>query len=230
MTKKAFQMEQRKLLRAVTVPFFLVVIMIMMHLLHTGFGATWELGVRPRSMAHFWGIATHVLQHGDFKHLLYNILPILFLASLVRYLFWDYRYRLLLWMWFIQGSLLWLIGRENSHHIGASGLVYGLVFFTFMLGILIPIRSMRALSLLMVFLYGGLIWGMIPLEGSTISWEGHLSGAISGIFMAFFYRKLLRACFKEKLYPPDEEDSDLQIEEIRKGKRLPYDGFLRDEE
>jgi len=43
------------------------------------------------------------------------------------------------------------------------------------------IKSM-AVSVLVGFVFGGtLLWGIIPSFGGTISWDGHLCGAIAGV-------------------------------------------------
>lgn len=230
--KKRTAVERLKLLRAASVPFFLVAIIVGLHSIRELLNQQWGLGVRPRSFEHIYGIMIHIFQHADFLHLLYNIVPIFFLLSLIRYLFWHVSTRLWMLMWGIQGFLLWVIGRPDSHHIGASGLVYALVFFTFTTGLLMERRSMKALSLLTVFLYGGLIWGMIPLEGSSISWEGHLAGAISGIFVAMFYRRTLIRYYPEQKFHADEEQKQISSNTNKKvgyGKRLPYQGDYRDE-
>jgi uncharacterized membrane-anchored protein YhcB (DUF1043 family) len=37
-------------------------------------------------------------------------------------------------------------------------------------------------------MYGGMIWGVFPME-EHVSWEGHLSGLVVGVALAFLYRK-----------------------------------------
>ena len=70
-------------------------------------------------------------------------------------------------------------------HIGASGIIYGLAFFLFFSGILRKHVPLIAISLLITFLYGGLVWNMFPqFAKATTSWEGHLSGAIAGTLCA----------------------------------------------
>ena len=92
-------------------------------------------------------------------------------------------------VWLMGGIILWFIGDTGTIHIGASGLVYGLVFFLLASGIIRGHRNLAAVALLMVFLYGSLVWGLFPdyvkLFKENISWEGHLGGAISGTLMAF---------------------------------------------
>jgi hypothetical protein len=78
-------------------------------------------------------------------------------------------------------------GGRESYHIGASGLVYGLTTFLFFSGMFRRDIKLMALSMLVVFLYGGMVWGIFPLF-IGISWEAHLFGAFSGLLFAFVYR------------------------------------------
>jgi len=83
--------------------------------------------------------------------------------------------------------LVWLMGRSASH-IGASGLIYSLAAFNITFGFLQKKILNIIVSLVVVFLYGGLIWGVFPTR-FYISWEGHLFGAIAGIFLAYMFNK-----------------------------------------
>ena len=91
-----------------------------------------------------------------------------------------------MWLFFISGILLWGIGRPN-YHIGASGIIYALATFLFTSGVIKKDTRLAAISLIIAFLYGSLIWGIFPSK-VNISWEGHLSGLISGVTVAIFYR------------------------------------------
>jgi hypothetical protein len=83
--------------------------------------------------------------------------------------------------------LTWLIGR-SSYHIGASGLIYVLVSFIFVKGILTRYYRLVALSLAVIMLYGGILWFAFPKVDDTISWEGHLAGLITGVVLSFVYK------------------------------------------
>ena len=98
---------------------------------------------------------------------------------------------MLLITYLASGLLTWCIGDPNSTHIGASALVYGLNLFLIASGFIRGNRLLIVISLIMVFLYGSFIWGMIPSLAipQNISWEGHLSGAIIGVLLAIFLRK-----------------------------------------
>lgn len=89
-------------------------------------------------------------------------------------------------IWIGSGILAWIIGRE-SLHFGASGFVYGLLAYVFVSGILrLDMRSV-AVSVMVWFLYGSMIWGVLPIR-PNMSWELHLAGAIMGVALAIVYR------------------------------------------
>jgi len=89
-------------------------------------------------------------------------------------------------MFITSGILLWLFG-GTGNHIGASGMIYGLASFLFLSGIVRKNLLLLRVTLLVVFLYGGMIWLMLPIK-EHVSWEGHLAGAVCGAALAFFYR------------------------------------------
>jgi membrane associated rhomboid family serine protease len=89
-------------------------------------------------------------------------------------------------IYLISGIWLWFGGRP-AYHIGASGIIYGFASFLFISGIIRKYIPLMAISLLVAFLYGGLIWGVLPID-MKISWEGHLYGGIAGIVVAFYYK------------------------------------------
>ena len=91
--------------------------------------------------------------------------------------------------WLFTGALLWLIGGSNGAvHIGMSGVIYALAGFLFTSGVLRGYLPLQALSLFIIFLYGSMIWGVFPTQ-PRVSWQGHLSGLIVGVVLAFIYRK-----------------------------------------
>ena len=92
-----------------------------------------------------------------------------------------------MWSWLTSGLWLWTIGRP-SFHIGASTIVYALASFLFFSGLIRRHTRLMAISMFVVFLYGGMVWGILPMK-SHISWEGHLSGALRGLILAYWFRK-----------------------------------------
>lgn len=146
-----------------------------------------HFGIYPRNLLGLTGVVTAVFIHKDFQHLLHNTIPLLVLPA---FLFHSYRpmaWKALGWIYLIGGVWTWCLGRP-SYHIGASGLIYGLVSFLFIIGILRRDRASMALSLLIVLFYGSLIWGVLPLD-YEVSWEAHLSGGLAGAMLAYFFRK-----------------------------------------
>ena len=89
--------------------------------------------------------------------------------------------------YFITGALVWSFGR-STFHIGASGLIYGIAAFLFFSGIVRAEFKSLIISLAVVATYGGLVWGVLPsIPG--VSWESHLLGLLSGLFLAVYFRK-----------------------------------------
>lgn len=146
-----------------------------------------EFGVYPRTLNGLIGIFTSPFIHGDYKHLISNSIPLLVLGAAIVYFYNSLAFKVFAWVYILGGFWLWLGGRE-SYHIGASGLVYGLTTFLFFSGAFRREARLMALSLLVVFLYGGMVWGIFPLF-KGVSWEAHLFGALAGILLAVVYRK-----------------------------------------
>ena len=120
-----------------------------------------EYGVLPRTISGLKGVITSPLIHGDLRHLVSNSIPLLVLGAGLFYFYNSLAYRVFLGIYLLGGFWLWLGGRE-SYHIGASGLVYGLTTFLFFSGVIRRDIKLMALSLLVVFLYGGMVWGIFP--------------------------------------------------------------------
>ncbi|MBS3807911.1 MAG: rhomboid family intramembrane serine protease [Bacteroidales bacterium] len=143
-------------------------------------------GVYPMETRGLAGIVVGPLIHGDLSHLAANSLPLIILGMGIFYFYTPIAYRVFFFIYLTSGMMLWFGGREG-YHIGASGLIYGFAAFLFLSGILRKNIRLMAISLLVVFLYGGLVWGLLPLD-PNVSWEGHLFGGIAGVAVAFVYR------------------------------------------
>jgi membrane associated rhomboid family serine protease len=105
-------------------------------------------------------------------------------------------------IWLGSGLLAWIIGRP-SLHFGASGFVYGLLAYVFVSGILrMDMRSV-AVSVMVWFLYGSMIWGVLPIR-PNMSWELHLSGAILGVALAIAFRRWDVAPVKRYTWEDDD--------------------------
>jgi membrane associated rhomboid family serine protease len=186
------QIETKRLLYALLFPSLFVLALWLILLLEKGLGADWHRwGIYPRTLGGLRGILTEPLIHSGARHLFSNTIPLLILGWCLFYFYNDIGGWVVPVVWLSSGLLTWSIGRE-SWHIGASGLVYALSFFLFFSGIFRRHIPLLALSLLVVFMYGSTVWNMFPiaeLVDPAVSWEGHLSGALSGLLSAVVFRK-----------------------------------------
>jgi len=166
-----------------------------------------RLGVYPRHLKGLTGILFSPFIHDDFGHLISNSLPVFILSAMLIYFYRRISYRIFIQMYLLAGICVWIAGRE-SWHIGASGVVYALAAFHFVSGIIRNDVRLLTLSVVVVFLYGGLVWGMLPIR-PEISWEGHLWGAVSGVVFAIYYRK-----YGIRRHKFDWEEEEEENEEI----------------
>lgn len=168
-------------------------------------GMDWDFtraGIFPREAKGLTGIALHGFIHANWSHLFSNCLSLFVLSSFLCYFYTPLDIRILLLSYLGSGILLWVFGRP-CWHIGASGLVYALCFFLFFSGIFRRHVPLIAVSLIVVFLYGNIVWHMVPWQwNDPVSWEGHLSGGITGTIVAVCYRK------QGPQKPVMEEDED----------------------
>lgn len=143
-----------------------------------------DFGIYPRTWWGLRGVIYNPFIHGDLEHLFNNSIPILILMAALRYFYREVFTKVFIIGFLATGLLTWLIGRE-SYHIGASGIVYFLASFIFFKGFQVRYYRLVALSLLVIILYGGLIWYIFPGVKENMSWEGHLSGFIIGLILSF---------------------------------------------
>ncbi|RAU81757.1 rhomboid family intramembrane serine protease [Pontibacter arcticus] len=177
-----------------------VLFMAMLWLIHvltylTDASIAW-LGVLPRNFFGLIGIVASPLIHADLLHLLSNSFPLVLLAGFIFYLHRSVALRVLGTIYLGSGLLTWLLGR-SSYHIGASGLVYGMAGYLLFNGFLKQNRGAMAVSLAVLFLYGGLFYGLFPAE-ERISWEGHVGGLIAGFVAALLFGEKTEAIKKKE--------------------------------
>ena len=145
-----------------------------------------KYGVFPRTVKGLRGVfLTHFI-HCDTKHLFNNSIPLMVLLSAVLYFYREIAFKVIVYGALLTGFFTWIIARD-SYHIGASGIVYLLFSFVFFSGILRKHYRLIALSLIVIFLYGSMIWYVLPIE-EGMSWEGHLSGFLVGGILSLLYR------------------------------------------
>jgi membrane associated rhomboid family serine protease len=184
-----------------------------------------DYGLYPLNPRGLRGILFAPLIHGSWEHLINNSVPLFVLTIALFYFYREISYKVFFLIYFVHEIWLWFFGRSN-YHIGASGIIYGLGAFLFVSGIIRRNTHLMAISLLVAFLYGSMVWGIFPMI-ETVSWEGHLTGMAAGIVFAFFYRQY---------GPPSnyggqqdgnsfdenpEEEPDEFLEQLREDERKP---------
>lgn len=145
-----------------------------------------EFGIYPGKLTGLIGILLAPLIHGSFEHLIANTLPLFILGVSMLHIYPRSAFHSIPIIYIASGIGVWLFARP-SYHIGASGLTYGMMFFIFFIGILRRDRLAIAVSMLVFFLYGGMIWGILPHD-PAISFEYHFFGAMTGIILAFIMK------------------------------------------
>lgn len=168
-----------------------------------------DLGIYPRSLSGLKGVFLSPFIHGNLEHLFNNSIPLFILISALRYFYREESIQILGFGILLSGIITWVIGRE-SYHIGASGLVYVLVSFIFFKGIMTKYYRLVSLSLVVILVYGSLIWYVFPNVKEGISWEGHLAGALTGfVFAVIFkmpeYKKMIRYDWERPDFNPLED-------------------------
>ena len=193
---------------------YLVSVLWVVHLFQVATGADLGfLGIFPR---HAWGLKGIImapLVHADWQHLFSNTIPLLMLTTTI-YLFYSrVALRSFLMIYLLTGITVWLFARD-VFHIGASGVVYGLVSFIFWNGIFRKSLQSIVLALIVTFLYSGYFAGILPNQ-EGISWESHLLGGLVGIFVAYYFKEEIE--LEEKTKPnswelePNKETTYLSL-------------------
>nr|MBS0036829.1 rhomboid family intramembrane serine protease [Saprospiraceae bacterium] len=206
-------MEDKKFIDRVVVaakfPLFFVVLIWFIHVFSyvTNLNFYW-LGIYPRVTEGLKGIVTGPLIHGDFLHLFSNSLPFLILTFIVFFFYKKIAVQSFTLIYLLTGLSVWIFARP-SFHIGASGVVYGLVSFVFWSGIFRRNIKSIVLALIVTVLYSGYFLGIVPGE-EGVSWESHLMGGIVGIVVAFLFRSKLE---KEEIEEKEKSlSSDFDME------------------
>ncbi len=190
------------------VPLLLVFIMVTVYWAESVFHVNFNhYGIYPKRLIGLRGIFTSPFIHGSLKHLLNNMVPLFVLTTALFYFYRSIKWRVLLIGTLLTGLGTWLIGRP-SWHIGASGIIYLLTSFLLFKGIFSKQYQLTALSFAVIFLYGGFIWYVFPVD-PKISWEGHLSGFFVGfVFALIFNEKTIQNKkyeWEKEGFNPDED-------------------------
>ncbi|HHB78821.1 MAG TPA: rhomboid family intramembrane serine protease [Saprospiraceae bacterium] len=200
--------------KRLTFPIGFLAIIWVVHLIKVlgGYDLGLYFGLKPLSVPRLSGILTSPLIHGDWGHLFGNTLSF---AGLGFFLFYFYRkiaLKSFFLIYLMTGVGVWLFGK-NGFHIGASGIVYGMAALLFWIGIFRRNVRSIAISLVVLTLYSGMFYGLLPKE--KISYESHIAGAIAGIFAAYYYKDDIEA----------EEEKREEVPEHPKKYFLPRDVF-----
>lgn len=199
----------KSLLKVGFFPFLFVLAMwLVFYIDHTFNLNLSTLGTAPRTAKGLSGILFSPFLHSNLEHLASNSIPMLILGMLTFYFYKPIVWPVFTWMYFMSGIWLWIGGRNTPegemYHIGASGLIYAAAVFLFFSGVFRKHKPLMVISALVLFLYGSMMWGIFPLK-EEISWEAHLFGAISGLMVAYNYRK---EGPQRKEYEWEEEDDN----------------------
>ena len=168
-----------------------------------------KYGIFPRTFKGLRGVFFSPFIHGDIKHLYHNTIPLFVLLFSLYYFYRKIAFKIFVYGTILTGLLTWIIARK-SFHIGASGIIYLLFSFIFFSGIFRKNYRLIAVSLMVIFLYGSMVWYLLPVK-EEISWEGHVSGFIVGIFFAFYYRKTGPQKFKYEWEQEDYQKDDFDL-------------------
>ncbi len=142
-------------------------------------------GIRPRTVEGLRGILVAPLLHGNLRHLATNTFPLLILGWFVMLQGVRTFAIVTAAVWLTSGLGAWLLGGSRSNHIGASGLIFGYLGFLVARGYFEQSVIAIALAVIAGFLYGGMVWGVLPIRRGR-SWQGHLFGLVGGGVMARF--------------------------------------------
>lgn len=201
---KASDIEFKKIKTAFVIPLFFLAITFSLKLIETLEAYSFvEWGVKPLSVEGLPGIVLAPLIHSDWQHFYANAVPLLVLGVSLFYFYRGISIKVFVLIYVLSGIWVWFGARE-AWHIGASGVIYGLAAFLLFSGFLRNYIPLMAISLMVVFLYGSMIWGIFPLQWDVpYSWESHLWGSVAGGLLALYYRK--RGPQKPVKEWPDEE-------------------------
>jgi membrane associated rhomboid family serine protease len=145
-----------------------------------------RFGLKPGSLPGLIGLATAPLLHGSLGHIFSNSIPLVISLTAMLFLYPNSSLRVIPVIWIGSAVFAWVIGRP-SYHFGASGLIYGMLAYVFLGGVLRKDMRSVAVSMMVWFLYGTMVWGILPIR-PHMSWELHLGGALMGVIMAFVFR------------------------------------------
>ena len=153
--------EQRKMYRSLILPGIFVIVLWLVKIFELTTNTDLSVyGLYPLKLKGLLGVLTCPFLHADLSHLSANSIPLFFLGGMLFYFYREIALKVFFLTWLLTGFWVWCFARGEGIHIGASGIVYGLASFLFFSGIIRRETKLMALTLLIAFLYGGLVWGV----------------------------------------------------------------------
>ena len=200
---------KRKVIDSIKLPAILILFLWLVHALQALSGMDFGyFGVYPRTIFGLRGVLFSPLIHGDWGHLLANTPPLFAMSAMILFFYRKVAIPSFTIIYVLSGLAVWGFGRQ-VFHIGASGVVYGLVAFVFFSGIFRRNLKSITLALIVLMYYGSMFLGILPgKEG--VSWESHLLGALVGVLVAFLYRNNREDDEKRKRYSYEDDPKLLQ--------------------
>jgi membrane associated rhomboid family serine protease len=188
MSQKSFEQDLLQFIKSIRFPLYTILILWVVKGLEVFFNYNYvRYGIFPRELDGILGILTGPFVHGSLEHLLSNTFPLLFVGIMIQSFYKRISIVVTILTWLFTGILVWLFARP-AYHIGASGVVYGLVGFLLWSGLFRRDTKSITLSLLVLAIYSSYFLGFEKIEG--VSWESHLLGAIVGLVFAFLFRNV----------------------------------------
>jgi membrane associated rhomboid family serine protease len=199
--------EKERIKTGLFVALYFVALLWLVKIIETAFDLTflYEYGILPRDYKGLTGIITAPFIHSGYMHLFNNSVPLFIAIAGIIYFYPRAAIRVLLFTYLLTNILVWLFAHPG-YHIGASGLVYAYISFLFFGSAFSHNKNMLVISLLILFIYGAMFWGIFPQKGQ-ISWESHLFGSVSGFLFAFIFRNYAEA--KPEPEMDDDEDDEM---------------------
>jgi membrane associated rhomboid family serine protease len=194
----------KRLIHSLGAPAIFVGILVIIQIFSSIFGLELGVyGVYPRDLTGFRGVFLSPLLHSGWPHLISNSPPLFFMSAMILFFYKKIGFKAITMIYILTGIAVWLFGR-SVFHIGASGVVYGLVAFVAWSGIFRRNIKAIALSLIVVFYYGSMFMGILPGQ-EGISWESHLLGALVGIFVAYWFKSDIEKDEEKKEFEWEKE-------------------------
>jgi membrane associated rhomboid family serine protease len=158
----------------------------------TGIDLRVVLGLWPRDPRGLLGVLTAPLVHANLQHLIGNSLALLPLGWIACRYSRKLTMAAVVYAMLGSGLLAWTMGVPGLPHIGASGVVFGLIGFLILNGLVRGGCWPLAITLLVGFLFGGAVATVLQTttsDGQLLSWQMHLGGLIGGSLAAWQLRR-----------------------------------------